>query len=206
MKITHPLLFTEKKEINRERERETDSQSDRETERERQRDKETERDRKRDKERDRQTDRLTEIERHNIRVRFSKDAKQFRPIPQKFIKKYFSLKLMKITHPLLFTEKKEIKRERETERQRQRDRETERQRDRETERQRDRETKRQRETERETKRETDRLTEIERHNIRVRFSNDAKQLRPIPQNFIKKYFSFKLMKIILPLLYTEKKR
>ncbi len=106
MKITHPLLFTEKKEMNRERERQTASQTERQ--RERQRDKETERQTEREtkRETDRQTDRLTEIERHNIRVRFSKDAKQFRPIPQKFIKKYFSFKLMKIILPLLYTEKK----------------------------------------------------------------------------------------------------
>ncbi len=50
---------------------------------------------------------------------FSKEVKQLRPIPQKLIKKYFSFKLMKITLPLLYTER-EIYREKSGERERQR--------------------------------------------------------------------------------------
>jgi hypothetical protein len=63
-------------------------------------------------------------------VRFSKDVKQLRPIPQKFIKKYLAFKLMKITLPLLYTERERYReergerdRERETERERQRQKE-----------------------------------------------------------------------------------
>jgi hypothetical protein len=40
----------------------------------------------------------------------------------------------------------------------------------------------------------------------VIFSKDVKQLRPIPQKFVKIYFCFLSMKITFPLLYTEKKR
>jgi hypothetical protein len=67
---------------------------------------------------------------------------------------------------------------------------------------RERETERQRQTETEKERQRER----ERHTIRVRFSKDVKQLRPIPQKFVKKYFCFIIMKITLPLLYTERGR
>jgi hypothetical protein len=46
-----------------------------------------------------------------------------------------------------------------------------------------------RETERE--RERERQRQRDRHTIQVRFSKNLKQLRPIPQKFIKIYFSFK---------------
>jgi hypothetical protein len=59
-------------------------------------------------------------------VRFSNDVKQLRPISQKFIKKYFSFKLMKITLPLLYTKKRDREKERQTDRESQRERETER--------------------------------------------------------------------------------
>jgi hypothetical protein len=64
-------------------------------------------------------------------VIFSKDVKQLRPIPQKFIKKYLAFKLMKITLPLLYTERERYREERG-------ERETEKDRDRERERQRER--------------------------------------------------------------------